>query len=219
MQKAAPGDRCGLQENGGAAYWNRTSDPQLRRLLLYPTELTPHAYLDLLSSSYKYSGSDAVPVSIRNIHFRRLHNSRLLCPLFGGADLCPGSYMAALCGLQRSVARLLWCGLPAPVARHVVRRLGAQIAEPKGWHACGKLLVSCFLFPVSCFLFPASCFLFPGLRAEAAAAVDVRASSKRRRRVIWVAAAPRLLVNRQGLWRLQLCLVRCEPCPQVGQRL
>ena len=25
----------------GAAYWNRTSDPQLRRLLLYPTELTP----------------------------------------------------------------------------------------------------------------------------------------------------------------------------------
>lgn len=34
--------RDGTGENGGgAAYWNRTSDPQLRRLLLYPTELTP----------------------------------------------------------------------------------------------------------------------------------------------------------------------------------
>ena len=148
MQKAAPGDRCGLQESGGAAYWNRTSDPQLRRLLLYPTELTPHAYLDLLSSSYKCSGSDAVSVSIRKIHFRRLHNSRLLCPLFGGADLCSGSYTVALCCLQRCVARLFGGGLPAAVVRHVVRhfvcRLGAKMAEPKGWHVGGKLLVCCF---------------------------------------------------------------------------
>lgn len=28
----------------GAPGWNRTSDPQLRRLMLYPTELRAHAF-------------------------------------------------------------------------------------------------------------------------------------------------------------------------------
>jgi hypothetical protein len=33
-----------LYVKSGAPGWNRTSDPQLRRLMLYPTELRARAY-------------------------------------------------------------------------------------------------------------------------------------------------------------------------------
>ena len=40
---------CGIDSFYGAPGWNRTNDPQLRRLMLYPTELRAHVVFQSLT--------------------------------------------------------------------------------------------------------------------------------------------------------------------------
>ena len=58
---------------------------ELRRLLLYPTELTPHAYLDLFSSSYKDSGFEKISVSLRKFKNRLFMTARNYAAKAGAA--------------------------------------------------------------------------------------------------------------------------------------
>ena len=46
-------------ESNGAPGWNRTSDPELRRLVLYPTELRAHVLTREKRSDGKPSGNGA----------------------------------------------------------------------------------------------------------------------------------------------------------------
>jgi hypothetical protein len=112
-----------FQYFSGAPYWTRTSDPQLRRLLLYPTELRALRTLILLPAPDVIANAPPHPPSQPPTKYRFRQNRRLRAP--AGSAVLPAPRKAGLGNPAPPDGR-------CPCQGHNRAERGRQISPPPG---------------------------------------------------------------------------------------